>query len=66
MKSYCKSLFSTAKPKKAIHRFEVWLDKNKYTVEFDTSQKMKLAIGELKLLIESCEKEKTAKEMFSE
>jgi hypothetical protein len=37
MESYCKSLFSNAKPKKAIHRFEVWLDREKYIVEFDTS-----------------------------
>jgi hypothetical protein len=37
MKSYCKNLFSTAKPKRAINRFEVYLEKEKYIVEFDTN-----------------------------
>jgi hypothetical protein len=66
MKSYCKNLFSTAKPKRAIHRFEVYLEKETYIVEFDTNEKMKLAIGELKLLIESCEKDNKKKNRLTE
>jgi hypothetical protein len=45
MKSYCKNLFSKLKPKRVINRMEVSLKGEKFIVEFDSSEKMKLAIG---------------------
>lgn len=51
MKTYYKNLFSSKKKKNNQNRIEVMLDRERYVIEFDSNEKMKLAIGELKLLI---------------
>jgi hypothetical protein len=53
MKTYYKNLFSNKKKGNTQNRIEVILNGERYLIEFDSSEKMKLAIGELKLLIEN-------------
>jgi hypothetical protein len=45
MKSYCKDLFSSEKKKVHKHRIEIILNGEMHFIEFDSSEKMKLALG---------------------
>lgn len=51
MKSYCKSLFSPEKKEEHGYFIEVKLEGKTYRLAFESSERMKLAIGEVKLLI---------------
>lgn len=56
MKSYCKSLFSPSKKEPYRHFIEVKLEGETYRLAFESSERMKLAMGEVKLLIQQMEK----------
>lgn len=56
MKSYCKSLFSSSKKEHYRNFIEVKLDGETFFLAFESSERMKLAIGEVKLLIQQMEK----------